>query len=1141
MSFLWYKGFVNISMLTNLLRRGGFMFRLVTGSSKSGKTEYLRNYLSALAQSGEDRLLMLVPDQQSFETEKAFLDILGPQKAINVTVLGFSRLCDYVFEKTGYRSMTHANDSVKALIMSMALEDTSDVLKVYGDKALSPQLLTTMLDVRREFMKNSVTSDNIRCLSCDNNLLADKLHDVNLVMSAYEAILTSSFEDPDGELSVAWDLLAEHKLFADYIICLDSYLSFSQQELDVLRLLMQSSREFLVSLSDDGNKGEDSIFEVSRLTASRLRAMAKESGVSVGAPIVCDYKEYFANPTLSSLEQNVFRKNTQETISVSSEDISPLSLYCAKDIYDEADFVARNIRRLVMEENYRYSDFAVVCRSVSSYSGIMDATLSRYDIPYFMDTAGHIHSKPLIKFISACLQCVITSFSKDAVLAVLKTGLTLADPLDISLFENYVFTWNISGKAFLSEFTANPRGFADKFTTDDLYELTKVENLRKSLIEPLHKFREAIKDADVRTVCKEFYRLMLTLSVDKRIVKLCDELEEKGYHQLCEEQTRLWQVVIDTFDRTVMVAGDRKFTPKRLLELLCIQFSVQDMAFIPRAVDQVTVGDIERLRLTDKKVVFVIGAVDGEFPKSFSESGLFTASERSTLTDIGVLADTSVRTWVLKEQYLCYYALTSASDKLFVSYPASTLTGTPYIPSQMISEIKKVCPFIEETTFSDVSALDKVWGPKPSFAHYSSRIGSSDNLTKALEDYYSSDEMFESSSKAIKRAVARTPFTIKDKNNAERLFGRDLNMSASQVENYHLCRFQYFCNYGLRVRERRAATIDAMEYGSFVHYILENFIRKYNKEQLCALDSSALSDEIKTLMNDYAQLHFGGVSDKSERFLYLFGRVSASVNKLIKHLIDELAQSSFNPAAFELDIGNDIPAYELTLPTGQKVTIKGKVDRADILQKNGKVYIRIVDYKTGSKIFSLSDVMYGLNLQMLIYLSALTKNSKENFGTEIIPAGVLYMPATVPVINAAFSDSIEKIDKERNKKLRMNGIILGDLDVLEAMERNMSGVYIPVSSKGEKVSGTDNLASLEEFGAIFARIDKFIGEMALELSHGRVEAVPAKLGYDACEYCPYKSVCGHKDSDPTRGIYKLDRKEILKELGLKENDGEVEE
>lgn len=1117
------------------------MLRIVTGGSKSGKTEYLRNYLSALALSGEKKLLMLVPDQQTFDTEKAFLELLGPETAMNVTVLGFSRLCDYVFEKTGYSPATIADDSVKSLIMSMALEDTSDFMKMYSDKALSPKLLSTMLDVRREFMRNKADADVIGALRCtDDTILADKLHDINMVMSAYEALLTASFEDPDGELTVAYELLAEHRIFEDYIICLDSYLSFSQQEYDIIRILMLHSREFLVSLSDDGTKGEDTIFDVSRLTASNLRAIATESGISVGAPVVCDYKGYFVSPALSHIEKNIFRAKGEMEPSGFSDDNS-VNLYLAKDIYDECDFVARNIKRLVMEENYRYNDFAVVCRNVCTYSGVIDATLSRYDIPCFMDTPGHIHSKPLVKFINACLNCIITSFSEDSVLSLLKSGLTMSDTLDMSLFENYVFTWNISGKAFLNEFTANPRGFADSFTADDLLELTKVESLRSQVIGALLEFRENIKDADVRIACKELYSLVLKLSVDEKVKLLCSSLDKSGYHHLSEEQIRLWQIFTDTLDRTVMVAGERKFTPKRLLELLNVQFSAQDMAFIPHSVDQVTVGDIERLRLTDKKIVFVIGAVEGEFPKAFADSGIFTSAERTTLTDMGVLADTSVRTWVLKEQYLCYYALTSGSEKLFISYPSTTLTGTAYQPSQMVTELLAVCPNVKTISFSKVPALDKLWSAKSSFGQFSRRAGSSDELTKSLETYYLNNESFQSSAKAVRNAVSRAPFVIKDKNNAKKLFGDDMYLSASQVEKYHLCRFQYFCNYGLRVRERRAAVIDAMEYGSFVHYILEKFICKYTKPEMTSLSDTVIADEINRFMHEYAEQHFGGTDNKSERFMYLFNRVFASVNKLVKHLIDELAQSSFTPVAYELDIGKDIPAYELTLPTGQKVTIRGKVDRADILKKDGKVYIRIVDYKTGSKVFNLSDVMYGLNLQMLIYLSAVTKNSEDKFGIDIIPAGVLYMPATVSVINAAFNDSIEKIEKERNKKLRMNGLILSDSDVLCAMERNMSGIYIPVSSKGEKVSGTDNLATLEEFGAVFSHIDKLVAQMAMELSSGSVQAVPAKLGYDACEYCPYVSVCGHRDEDRSREIYKLDRKEIQRELGLNETCEEVDQ
>ncbi|MBQ8000530.1 MAG: PD-(D/E)XK nuclease family protein [Ruminococcus sp.] len=1109
------------------------MLRLIKGRSKSGKTEYVRNLLGALAQQGDTKLLMIVPDQQSFDTEKAFLELLGPRDAMNVKVLGFSRLCDYVFEHAGVTHGVLADDATKTLLMSIALEDTKDAMKLYSDKADSSQLLSMMLSIRQEFVRNKVTPELISKATADNQVLRDKLHDVSLVLSAYDALLANSFDDPDGELSIACDLLKLHPVFADYTICVDSYLSFTQLELDILEQLMLQCKDLLVTLSDDGNAVDDSIFSVSQETATRIIACAKNNSIPVGTPVVCDYKGYFTSPEILHIEENIFRSSTP----FSMEQTDSVYLYSATDRYEESDFIARNIRRLVMTGDYRYKDIAVVSRSTSAYNGILDISLNSYDVPFFMDAPAHVLSKPLMKLITACFDCVTTSFNKDAVLSVIKSGLTTVSEVDAALFENYLFTWNLSGSKLHSEFTANPKGFADNFTSDDLLELTRVEQVRRFIIDPLVKFRDNIKGATAEVISKELYTLMLSLGADKRIQTLCDSLEASGQYQLAEEQLRLWQIFIDTLDRTIQVIGKRVISPSRFSELLKLQFSSVTLAFIPRAVDQVTVGDIERLRLQDKKIIFVIGAVDGEFPLNLGDSGIFTGDERSVLTQAGLLPDKSLESQSSREKYLCYYALTAASDKLFVSFPSTTLTGSANIHSVMITELEALFCGKKPVASASVDALDKVWAAKPAFGFYAGRAQGKDDLTAGLRDYYSSKDKYSASVSSLNRALTREPFAIKDPDNARRLFGKDMRISASQVEKYHLCRFMYFCTYGLGLRERRTAQIDAMEYGSFVHYILESFIKKYNKEELCGLTDEQIMADVISVMRDYAKLHLGGLEDKTERFMYLYTRVSNSAFHLIRHIISEFSQSRFTPEAFELNIGKDVPAYTLTLPTGQTVTIRGFVDRADIMRRDGRTYIRIVDYKTGTKVFDLSDIMYGLNLQMLIYLSVLSRHGGERFGGEVVPAGVLYMPAVVPVIDAAFDTSESSVLKERMKKLRMNGLILGDMDVLEAMERDVAGIYIPVSSKGESVKGTDNLASLQEFGAIFSKIDALIGEMAAELSRGRIDATPAAVCYEACEYCPYSSVCGHRDGDPVRNIFKLDRKEILRELNL-DNESE---
>ncbi len=1112
------------------------MLKLISGHSKSGKTEYVRNYLSSLAKQGEDKLLMIVPDQQSFDTEKFFLRELGPVLSRNITVLGFSRLCDYIFSETNCKSTGLAEEADKVLVMSYALKSISSQLKHYDIDSSSPQFVSLMLETKTEFSRSNVShgvlSDSYAKIG--DKVLSEKLHDISLIFNTYDALLTQYYQDPDGALNFALDLLKEERIFEGYNVCIDSYLSFTEPEFLIVEELMRQSKDLLVTASDDGMIYEDNIFGISQQTLSRLRRSASDNNIDVSDPVVCDYNGYFTSPELVHIEENIFRS---DSFSDTINNKDSLKVYVARDRYDEADYVARNIRRLVMEEGYRYNDFAVVSRSLTPYEGILDFALEKYNISYFMDTTSHILSKPLMKLVSAVFDVISSSFkencfTKESVLSVVKSGLVDIDSIDAALFENYIFTWSITGKGFFSEFTANPRGFADEFTTEDMVELSRVEKVRKKIIMPLYHFRQETGRTDGQSICVHLYNLLLELGVDKQILRLYDSLEKASCYHLAQEQLRLWDILIDTLDRTSRLFNKVTIPPKEFAELLELQFASQKLAFIPHSADQVTVGDIERLRLSDKKVVFVIGAVEDEFPASPSSGGLFSDSERLELFEQGLLSDPSVETHTLREKYLCYYALTSASDKLLCSYPAANLTGTIIQPSVIVTELLGLFDNLTPEHYSLIPVSDRLWAHKPSFNIFAERVTSSDGVTQALRNYYSNNELYKDSAQAVTRAAERAPFVIKDKLNAEKLFGSDLRLSASQVEQYHNCRFRYFLNYGLALKERRPATMDAMEYGSFVHYILEYFIKKYDKEELLLLRDSEIKEEIRTIMDQYAENHMGGLEDKTHRFRFLFNRVGDSAFALVRHLINELSQSSFVPQAFELDIGNYVPAYKLTLANGNTVTIRGKVDRADVYRDGDKTYLRIVDYKTGKKEFELSDVMYGLNMQMLIYLSALTKNGGEFFGGAVTPAGVLYMPAIAPVIDAAFNAPSDKIAKELNSKLRMNGLILNDTDILKAMEKDCTGVYIPVSLKGDDLKGLDNLATLEQFGAIFSKIDSLISQMEQELHSGTISPNPASDTYDACKYCPYSSVCGHSDADPVRDITKLDRDQIISELGL---------
>ena len=409
------------------------------------------------------------------------------------------------------------------------------------------------------------------------------------------------------------------------------------------------------------------------------------------------------------------------------------------------------------------------------------------------------------------------------------------------------------------------------------------------------------------------------------------------------------------------------------------------------------------------------------------------------------------------------------------------------------------------------SRKDSMYAVKPAFEEYARSLSDNNEELSGLREYFDNDEYYSSKSKAVKRSLDKSPFKIEKPENAKKLFGDNLRISASQIEKFNNCPFSYFCNYGLNIRERRRAEINPMEYGTLVHYILEQFFTKYEKSVYSQMNDEDILSFVNDILNSYTENYFGGSEAKQKSFLYKLSVLSQNVFILLKHLITELSQSKFDVADCELSIGNDIPSYTVKLPTGENIAVCGNVDRVDIMHSGNETYLRIVDYKTGGKSFKLSDILYGLNLQMLLYLYSIKLKGTEKYGN-IIPSGILYMPATVPVLPVSEDMTEEKIESELNKKLRMNGLLLSRAEVIKGMDNSENGEYIPVKIKLDEVVPCSSLATLEEFGKIFKKLDMTVRKMGEDLYSGKIQASPAKGTYDACQYCPYDSVCAYRMS-----------------------------
>ncbi len=1104
------------------------MLHFITGGSGSGKSEYIYKLFCDLCAAGEDRLLMLVPDQSSFDTEKNFLERLGAKNSRKIKVFGFSRLCDFVLEQGGRAIPALLEETDRALIMSIALDEAADSLVLYGQKKSAEDFITPLLDAVDEYENCGISPQQLRSAAARTKdpSLKQKLKDTALVYETYNAVLENKYTEPIKRLGIVKDFITERNPFEGYIIAVDSFSNFTAVELEILSTLMRGAAEMYFTLTTENyTEDKNGLFFTTNRTYRLLERKANDNGVKIAPNITLIQNRRTTVEPLAALEKNIFRTETERF----TQETDAIRLYRADTVYEECDFAASEIKRLIVEEGFFLNDFAILTRNTEDYGLILENALKKYGLRYFNDRRENVSDKPLMKLIFYIFDAVSSSaFEPESILQILKTSMLPASVCETADFENYLYCWSVTSRDIQKPFTRNPRGFAPEFTSEDRDRLNEIERLRGSVVNPLIKFRKCCADANAREITKALYLLLLELQTDKCLLKLSEEYRSLGKLKFAEEQTRLWDCLMHCFDKIVMIAGERPMSLKRYAKLLQLQLSRADIGFIPQGQDLITLGSVERIRLHGKKVIFILGAVEGKFPLTPEASGIFSDNERRRLINLGLDLNYSCEDLIKQEKFLAYTALTAASDRLYISWYVQNLAGEAFSPSCIVSQLYKIFPALKtETLPVRLDCERMLYSEKAAFALCAERFQSRDALSEQLQEYFAEKEEFSHKLKAMKRALKKKQTDLSEKSTAKQLFGENLRVSASQIEKYYGCRFSYLCNYGFKIKERRKYTIDALEYGSFMHYILQRFFSENKKESFSSLSREEISLKTSEYIKDYVAGNLGCAEDKGKRFAYLLGRIRDAAAKLIKHIADEIAQSKFTPAFFEYKIGPGAPLqYMLTLGGGETVSISGSIDRVDLMDaepydNSGKParYVRIIDYKTGGKQFNLYDILYGLNMQMLLYLSAVCQSG------ELTPAGILYMPAVSPIINSEDGDR-GSIEKKLSKEYTMNGLLLDSTETLIGMEEKLEGKYIPVTAKNRGKTGC--LISEKQFKQIFAYLDTKISLMAEEIYSGKFSPLPSKGGADSCAWCPYGDVCCFTDGQEQQNVFAVDNGEVFK-------------
>lgn len=1115
------------------------MLNFITGAKGSGKTTYTHKLLGEYVKNENAQAVLIVPRQYTFESDRGILDTMGPKAACNVDVLSFSRLADIVFKTCGGPQKPILRDGADSAIMALALESVKDKLRLFSKHCSDMGFVKKMISQIAAFKQNAIGDDELDelCLSMPEGYFKNKLSEIALIYRAYNTLTAQSFFDDKDVLTLVWERLLESDYFENKIVAIDDFSDFSNQELKIIERMLLSAREVFVTLCTDDLESDDELspFATVNRTAKRLKNLAAKNGIEVKEKINLTAQGGFCvreHPELSHIERNIYKP----LFVPFEEEAEAVTLCCAPSVREECDFAALQIRMLMRSRGYRCRDIAVVYRNPDVYSKEIKYSLKKFGVPVFEDMRAPIENEPLNILVRTLLMMCAGTFSTENIMRYLKTGLTSLPWDDIAEAENYALQWDITSSKWQSQWRDNPDGFGVELTEERKERLSKLNETREKIIAPLVSIRESIKDKNAREAIKLIYEFLLENKINERLKEYAIALEGQGRIELAIEQEQVWDILMTVFDDIALALNNSVVSMPLLLEIFDLVVSTQSLGKLPDGYDEVYICDAARISTQMPKVVFVLGMNSGAFPQAPSQTGLFTRSENAILaSSVSKMRDFE-KEQTLEERFMVYNALCSAREKLFVSWALTSSSGEKLQESEVVLMLKKMLPLCKEKNYSLLSEEELIEGEMPAFELMAKNWRQNNGKEQALKQYFSLLPRYGDRMGAIERSVNRQSFSFENSDTAKELFGKRISLSASQLENYEQCPFKYFCRYGIRVKPRQVAKLDPANSGTVVHYVLEKLMSRHRGKDFSALPKETAQNEIKAILKEYIDSYMGGTQGKSKRFIYLYNRMHKTLLTIVERLLDEFQNSSFEPFAFEVEIarGKEIEPFTVELDDGY-IELRGIVDRIDKMDYDNKRYIRVVDYKTGAKDFSLSDVLGGLGMQMLVYLVGIWRSNKGEY-KDIVPAGVLYLPARFEPYNSERDSSSEALDIQRLAGGKMAGMILDDGVVIKGMDNALGGMYIPISKSKKTDAIKGNFISLEQLGRLAKRMDKIMAEMGNSLQKGKVPAKPVvgRGQGDTCQWCDFKSICMRDYDGEYRYLEKKNHSECLEELDGKE-------
>lgn len=1134
--------------------------RFCFGPSGSGKSH--RIYEEIMQRAAEEpgrNFLIIVPDQFTMQTQKDLVMRSDRDGILNIDVLSFGRLSHRILEEVGTKEMPVLDDTGKSLVLQKVAADLKEQLPAMGSLLHKQGYIHEVKSAISEFMQYGISTqdmDKLITSAQKRGALAMKLKDLKTLYRGFQDYIRDHFITTEETLDVLRRSLSKSKILKGSVVVFDGFTGFTPIQNRLIQELMRVCAETIVTVTigvgEDPYKmdGEQKLFHLSKKTVADLEKLAAEAEVERGEDLfVKGGPNRFAKaPALHYLEQNLFRYQYEPYAGEQQE----IHMFEALSPREEVHQTALYIRHLIREQGMTYRDIAVVIGDLEGYASYVETEFGQLEIPCFLDRTRGIVLNPMIEYIKSALQLYIKDFSYDTVFHFLRSGMADISREEIDELENYVIRTGARGYRTYSrlftrrteELQGNAEG-SEQAEEKTMERLNRIRQQFMDAVEILHMgSREKAGD-----YVSHLYDFLEQNQVQQKLLNYQQQFEKEGDLSRAREYAQIYRLVMDLLDQVYELLGEEEISRQEFADILEAGFGEITVGTIPQSVDRIVVGDMERTRLKQVKVLFFLGVNDGNIPKNASKGGIISDMDREFLIESGTEMAPSPRQQMYIQRLYLYLNMTKPSEQLYLSYAKVNSEGKGIRPSYLIDTVRKLFPAMSVEYPQNRSRLEQIEGRQEGARYLAEELREYVEGTlpeEERQDFYLMYRAYEADA-AGRDLLTRAAFRRYRESGLSRivaraLYGQQLENSVSRLETYAACACRHFLQYGLSLQEREEFGFEASDMGTVYHAVLENFAGKLAESNLTWWDFTEdfATKAVKESVEAYAATYGETVLYSSARNEYAITRMSRILTRTVLTLQKHLKQGSFQPDDYELSFrfAEDLDSIHVDLSEDEKMHLQGRIDRIDVSEDTEHVYVKVIDYKSGNRKFDLAALYYGLQLQLVVYMNAaMEMESRKHPDKEIVPAALLYYHIDDPTIETPVELTDEQINEQILAKLRMNGVVNSDPGVVERLDRYMQdkSVVIPVEKKKDgSFSARSGVLSREEMQLISSYVDAKIRSIGREILDGKIAANPYEKGNEgACTYCAYKKVCGFDGSIPgyeKRQLEDLDKQALMQRM-----------